>query len=132
MRWECGAPLWAWCCCARGMNCGRRWKATVRWPREGLREQTAGREDETSGRNDVPALHRTATGPCAGAGSIGAHAGLRGVPHAAASTGEGIAAADARDAGRKRAVAFAAGGIPGKGAAVDAMDLGRGVWTGGH
>src|SRR6266403_1599040 len=41
MRWECGAPLWAWCCCVPGTNCGKRWKATRRWQREELHEQNA-------------------------------------------------------------------------------------------
>src|SRR5580704_18743243 len=124
MRWECGAPLWAWCCCVPGMNCGRPWKAAARWLREELREPDTGREIEASGRNDVPAVYRAATGPRARAGSVGAHAGMRGLPDAAARDGARIAAVDARDAGRRRAAAIAAGAIPGKSAAIDAMDLG--------
>src|SRR6266700_2261753 len=130
MHWGCGAPLWAWCCCARGTNCGRRWKATPRWRREEPLERNTGRKDEASGRNDTLAVHRTATGADARAGSFRAHAGMRRVPDAAAGAGTGIAAADAGDAGRRRALAVAAGAIPGTSTAVDAMDLGPGVWTG--
>src|SRR5467141_2457119 len=45
MRWECGAPLWAWCCCVPGTNCDKRWKATRRWRREGgfMNEITEGK-----------------------------------------------------------------------------------------
>src|SRR5229473_3050185 len=132
MRWECGAPLWAWCCCAPGTNCGRRWKATRRWRREELHERNAGRGDEAFGRNDAPAVHRAATGSRARAGSVRAHAGMRRVPYAAAGAGARIAAADARDAGRRRTTAFAAGAISGTGSEVHAMDLGTGVWTGGN
>src|SRR6267143_6829043 len=131
MRWECGAPLWAWCCCVPGMSCGKRWKATRRWRRGGLHEQHAGREDEASGRNDAPAVHRAATGSRARAGSFRAHTGMRLLPHAAPRYGTGIAAADAGDAGRRRAASFAAGAISGTRAQVDAMDLGLGVWIGG-
>src|SRR5713226_1348580 len=130
MRWECGAPLWAWCCCVPGTNCGKRWKATRRWRREGLHEQHAGREDEASGRNDAPALHRAATGSRARAGNFRAYAGMRLLPHAAPRHGTGIAAADARDAGRRRTASLAAGAISGTRAQVDAMDLGSGFWTG--
>src|SRR5580693_469939 len=35
-----GAPLWASCCCVRGMNFGRRWRGRVRWLREGPHERT--------------------------------------------------------------------------------------------
>src|SRR5438105_4852971 len=35
MRWECAGPSLAWCCCARGTNCGKRWKAMRRWRQEG-------------------------------------------------------------------------------------------------
>src|SRR6266571_2431450 len=130
MRWECGAPLWAWCCCARGTSCDRRWKATPRWRREEPLERNTGRKDEASGRNDTLAVHRTATESRAGAGSFRAHTGMRRVPDAAAGAGTGIAAADAGDAGRRRAVAVAAGSIPGTSTAVNAMDLGPRVWTG--
>src|SRR5712692_3420425 len=111
MRWECGAPLWAWCCSARGTNCGKRWKATRRWRREGLHERNAERQYEASGRNDAPAVRREATGPHAGAGAR-------------------IAAADARDAGRRRTAALEAGAIPGTGPQIHAMDLGARVWAG--
>src|SRR5512137_991137 len=121
MHWECGAPLWAWCCYVPGMNCGKRWKATRRWRREELHERHAGRENEASGRNDAPAVHRAATGPRARAGSFRAYAGMRRVPHAAAGAGARIATVDTRDAGRRRATAFEAGAISGTGAAVDAM-----------
>src|SRR6266487_3793380 len=130
MHWGCGAPLWAWCCCARGTNCGRRWKATPRWRREEPLERNTGRKDEASRRNDAPAVHRAATESRAGAGSFRAHTGMRRVPDAAAGAGTGIAAADAGDAGRRRAVAVAAGSIPGTSTAVNAMDLGPRVWTG--
>src|SRR6266567_3114426 len=130
MRWECGGPLWAWCCCARGTNCGRRWKATPRWRREEPLERNTGRKDEASGRNDTLAVHRTATGADARAGSFRAYAGMRRVPDAAAGAGAGIAATNAGDAGRRRAFAVAAGSIPRTSTAVDAMDLGPGVWTG--
>src|SRR2546421_4681512 len=131
MRWECGAPLWAWCCCVPGTNCGKRWKATRPWRREGPHEQHAGREDEASGRNDAPAVHRAATGSRARAGSFRAHARMRHVPHTAPRHREGIAAADAGDAGRRRTAAFAAGAISRTRAQVDAMDLGSGFRTGG-
>src|SRR3989442_15386499 len=55
---------------------------------------------------------------------------MRCVPDAVAGAGAGIAAADAGDAGRRRALAVAAGAIPGTSTAVHAMDLGPGVWTG--
>src|SRR5712691_5611025 len=131
MRWECGAPLWAWCCCEPGTNCGKRWKATRRWQREELHERNAGRENEASGRNDAPAIRRAATGSRARAGSFRAHAGMRRVPHAAAGAGARIAAADASDAGRRRATSFAAGAISGTGPQVDAVDLGISFRTGG-
>src|SRR5260370_15903459 len=57
---------------------------------------------------------------------------MRRVPYAAAGAGARIAAADARDAGRRRTTAFAAGAISGTGSEVHAMDLGTGVWTGGN
>src|SRR3989440_11014496 len=131
MRWECGAPLWAWCCCAPGMNCGKRWKAMRRWRREGLDERNAEREDEASGRNDAPAVHRAATGSRARAGSFRSYARMPHLPHTAPRHGTGIAAADAGDAGRGRTAAFAAGAISGTRAQVDAMDLGSGFRTGG-
>src|SRR5204863_8213276 len=43
-----------------------------------------------------------------------------------------IAPADARDAGRHRTAAVAPGAIPGSGAALHAMGLGIGFWTGGN
>src|SRR6266702_396449 len=132
MRWECGAPLWAWCCYGPGTSCGKRWKATRRWRREGLHERNAGRKDEPSGRNDTPAVPRAATGPRARAGSVRAHAGVRHVPDAAAGSGARIAAADERDAGRCCGLWVAARAISGTRPAVDAMDLGIGIWTGGH
>src|SRR2546421_6982567 len=131
MRWECGAPLWAWCCCVPGTNCGKRWKATRRWRREGPHEQHAGREDEASRRNDAPAVHRAATGSRARAGSFRAYARMRHVPHTAPRHRAGIATADAGDAGRRRTAAFAAGAISRTRAQVDAMDLGSGFRTGG-
>src|SRR3989442_12971729 len=54
---------------------------------------------------------------------------MRRVPHAAAGAGARIAAADARDAGRRRTTSFAARAIPGTGPQVDAMDLGIGFRT---
>src|SRR5882762_7000262 len=131
MRWECGAPLWAWCCCAPVMNCGKRWKAMRRWQREGLHERTARKQDEASGRNDALAIRRAANGPRARAGSFRAHAGMRRLPHIAARAGARIAAADACDAGGRRTLAFAAGAISGTGAALHAMDLGIGFRPGG-
>src|SRR2546421_6864609 len=132
MRWECGAPLWAWCCCVPGTNCGRRSKATRRWRREELDERNVEQEDEAFGRNDTPALHREATGSRARAGSFCTHTRMRHVPHAAAGAGARIAAADTRDAGRRRTATLAAGAISGTCPQVDAMDLGIGFWTGGH
>src|SRR5882672_2782633 len=132
MRWACGGPLWAWCCCARGTNCARRWKGRVRWRREELREQDTGRDDEASGRNDVPAVHRAATGPRTRAGSVRAHAGMRGLPDADAGAGARIAAADPGDAGGGRATAVAIGAISGTCAEIHAMDLGLGIWSGGN
>src|SRR6266700_7918359 len=107
MRWECGALLWAWCCCAPGTNGGKRWKATRRWQREELHERNAGKKDEASGRDDAPVVRRAATGSRARAGSVRAHGRMRRVPHAAAGAGARIAAIDTRDAGRRRAVAVA-------------------------
>src|SRR5713101_4150858 len=130
MRWECAAPLWALCCCAPGTNCGKRWKGTQRWRREGLHERNAERQYEASGRNDAPAVRRAATGPHARAGSFRAHAGMRRVPDVAAGAGARIAAADARDAGRRRTAALEAGAIPGTGPQIHAMDLGARVWAG--
>src|SRR6185369_17652506 len=134
MRWVCGAPSWAWCCSARGMNYGRRWGIRARLRREGRSERRksnarrdAGAGNATSGRNDVSALHRAAAGPDARAGSFRARTGLRSVPHAAARAGARIAAADARHAGRRGALARAADAISGAGAPVDAMDLGNRV-----
>src|SRR6267378_6690289 len=132
MRWECGAPLWAWCCCVPGMSCGKRWKATQRWRREGLHERSAEGPREASGRNDAPAVHRAAIGSRARTGSFGAYAGMRRVQHAAAGAGARITAADSRDAGRRRTAAFAARAISGTCPQVDAMDLGRGFRTGGN
>src|SRR5205807_10052763 len=131
MRWECGAPSWAWCSCVPGTNCGKRWKATRRWRREGLHERKTGRKSEASGRNDALALYRAATGSRPWAGSFRAHAGMRDLPHAAAGAGARIAAADSRDAGRRRATTFAAGAISGAGPQVDAMDLGISFRAGG-
>src|SRR5260370_30618154 len=131
MRWECGAPLWAWCCCVPGTSCGERWKATRRWRREGLHERTAEREDEASGRNDAPAVHRAATGSRARAGSFRAHTRMRHMPHAAEGAGARIAAADTRHAGRRRTATLAAGAISGTGDTVDAVDLGIGFRTSG-
>src|SRR5467141_5396172 len=112
------------------MSCGRHWKATRRWPREGLHKRNNGRKDEASGRNDAPAVYRAATGPGARAGSFRAHARMRRLPHAAASAGARIAAVDTRDAGRRRTATLAAGAIPGARPQVDAMVLGSGFWTG--
>src|SRR5438309_7123802 len=132
MRWECGAPSWAWCSCVPGTNCGKRWKATRRWRREGLHERKTGRKSEASGRTDALALYRAATGSRPWAGSFRAHAGMRHLPHVATGAGARIAAADSRDAGRRRANAFAAGAIPGAGAQVHAMDLGISFRSGGN
>src|SRR5260370_5043230 len=131
MRWECGAPLWAWCCCARGMSCGRRWKATRRWRREELRERNAGEKIETYSRYDNPAVSRPPPGARARAGSFRAHPRMRRLPHAAASAGARIAAVAPGNAGRRRTAAFAAGAISGAGPQIDAMDLGSGFRTGG-
>src|SRR6266550_1464566 len=131
MRWECGAPLWAWCCCVPGTNCGKRWKATRRWRREGLHERNVER-DKASGRNDPPAVHRAAIGSRARAGSFGAHARLRRVPHTAAGAGERIAAADTSDAGRRRTATLAAGAISGTRPEIHAVDLGSDFRPGGY
>src|SRR6266705_2215126 len=117
MRWGCGAPLWAWCCCARGTNCGRRWKATPRWRREEPLERNTGRKDEASGRNDTPAVHRTATGADARAGSFRAHAGMRRVPDAAAGAGAGSAVINRWELGGGEPMAVRAGEFPERGAA---------------
>src|SRR5258707_490697 len=132
MRWECGALSLAWCCYARGTNCGRRWKATRRLRQEGLYERDQGTEFEASGRDDLPVVPRTATGPHARAGTFRAHARMRDLPHAAARAGARIALVDAGDARGKRAAAVASGAVSGKGAALDAMDLGPGIWTCGN
>src|SRR6266704_2318613 len=132
MRWECGALSLAWCCCARGTNCGRRWKATRRSRQEGFHERDQGTEIETSGRDDLPAVPRTATGPRARTGSFRSHARLRDLPHVAARAGARIARVDAGDARGKRAAAVAPGAVSGESAALDAMDLGLGVWIGGN
>src|SRR6266436_1989537 len=135
MRWECAAPLWAWCCCARGMNCGRRWGKAARWPREGPREgrrKFVARCRAASRRNDLFVVYRAATGPRAGAGSFDAYAGMRRVPHIAARPGTRIALADARDAGGRGGAAGQAGAVSGAGAAVDAMDLDGSVRAGGN
>src|SRR6266581_3355958 len=123
MRWECGAPLWAWCCYGPGTSCGKRWKATRRWRREGLHERNAER-DEASGRNDTPAVHRATTGSRARAGSFRAHTRLRRVPHTAAGARERIAAADTSDAGRRRTATLAADTISGTRPEIHAVDLG--------
>src|SRR5215472_200855 len=114
------------------MNCGKRWKATRRWRQEGPYERHRRRKFEAFGRDDLPAVPRAATGPRARTGSVRAHAGVRGLPHAAARAGARIAAADTRDARIRRTAAFAAGAISGTCAAVDAMDLGPGIWVGSH
>src|SRR5215472_18433914 len=131
MRWACAAPLSAWCCCARGMNCGKRWKATRRSRQEGLHERNQGK-DEASGRDDLPAVPRAAVGPRARAGSFPAHARVRELPHPAAGARARIAAADPGDVRGQRTAAVAAGAVPGGGAALHAMDLGTGVWIGGN
>src|SRR5438309_653147 len=131
MRWECGAPLWAWCCCVPGTNCGKRWKATRRWRREGLHERKTGSKSEASGRNDALVVHRAPTGSRPRAGSFRAHPGMRHLPHVAAGAGARIAAADSRNARRRRAIALATGAILGTGAQVDAMDLGTSFRAGG-
>src|SRR5580693_9446785 len=77
------------------------------------------------------ALYRAATGPRAGAGSIGAYAGLQPVPDAASRDGARIAVADAGHAGGRRSAAVAAGAISGADSPVDAMDLGSSVRPGG-
>src|SRR5258705_2153266 len=126
MRWECAAPLWAWCCCARGMNCGRRWGKAARWPREGPREgrrKFVERRRAASRRNDLFVVYRAATGPPAGAGSFRAYAGVRRVPHVVARPGTRIALADARDAGGRGGAAGQAGPVSGTRAEADAMDL---------
>src|SRR5260370_41069237 len=132
MRWECGAPLWAWCCCARGTSCDRRWKATRRWRREELRERNAGEKIETYRRDDTPAVYRTPTGARARSGSFRAHPRMRRLPHAAAGAGARIAAVDPGNAGRRRTAAFAAGAFSGAGPQSDAMDLGVWFRTGGR
>src|SRR5258708_20766891 len=131
MRWECGAPLWAWCCCVPGTNCGKRWKATRRWRREGLHERNAEREEEASGRNDAPAVHRAATGSRARAGSCREYPRMRRATHAAPRGGAGMAAADTRDAGRRRPAGVTARESSRTCQQVDAMDLGSGFRAGG-
>src|ERR1700692_2708379 len=136
MRWECAAPLWAWCCCGRGMNCGRRWEKAARWPREGPRERNgtriARRWHEASRRNELLDVYRAATGPRASTRSVRAHAGVRGVPHAAARAGARIAAADAGDAGGRGGAAGTAGALPTAGTQVHAMDLDDRAGSGGY
>src|SRR5437016_4404147 len=131
MRWECGAPLWAWCCCVPGTNCGGRWRATRRWRWEELDERNGERENEAFGRNDTPAVHREAAGSRSGPGSFRTHTRMRHVPYAAAGAGARIAPADTRDARRRRTLALAARAVSGTCPQVDAMDLGIGFWTGG-
>src|SRR5438270_7160143 len=132
MRWECAGPSLAWCCCARGTNCGKRWKAMRRWRQEGLHERIRGRKVEASGRDDLPAVPRAPARPRARAGSFRPHERVRYLRHAAARAGARVAPADARDAGRHGTAAVAACPVPGKSASLDAMDLGPGVWTGGN
>src|SRR6266403_5105454 len=135
MRWECAAPLWAWCCCARGMNCGRRWGKAAPWPREGPREggrKFVARCRAASRRNDLFVVYRAATGPCAGAGSFDAYAGMRRLQDIAARPRTRVALADARHVGGRGGAAGQVGAISGAGAAVDGMDLDRSVWTGGN
>src|SRR5579864_1022087 len=136
MRWECAAPLWAWCCCARGMNCGRRWGKAARWPREGPRERNrstiARRWHEASRRNELLDVYRAATGPHARARGVRAYAGVRGVPYAAARAGARIAAADAGDAGGRGGAAGTAGPLSRTGAQVHAMDLDDSAGVGGY
>src|SRR5690348_1339490 len=134
MSWECGAPLWAWCCCERGMNCGMRWKEPERWPREGPDEFATGTwviRNGSSGRDDLHVVSRATTGTSEGAGSVGAHGAVRAVPDADAGAGEGIAAIDASDAGRRRAIAGAPGGVRGAREEIGAVDLDAFVRAGG-
>src|SRR6267154_5419656 len=117
------------------MNCGRRWGKAARWPREGPREggrKSVARCRAASRRNDLFVVYRAATGPCAGAGSFRAYAGLLRMPHIAAGAGTRIAVADAGDAGGRGGAAGQAGAVSGAGAAVNAMDLDSSVWTGGN
>src|SRR6266852_4992482 len=134
MRSECAAPSWAWCCCARGMNCGRRWAKAARWPREGPYDRNgptiARRFHEAPRRNDLLVVYRAATGPRACAGGFRAHPRLRRMPHAAARPGARIAFVDARDAGRRGGAARPAGAVSRAGAEVHAMDLDCSVWAG--
>src|ERR1700730_15175679 len=134
MRWECAAPSWAWCCCARGMNCGTRWDKAARWlreePREGRRYFFGKRGDAAPRRNDLFVIYRAATGPRAGAGGFRAHAGMRRMPHAATRPRTRIALTDARDAGGRGGAARQARPVSGADAQVDAMDLDGSVRAG--
>src|ERR1700676_937712 len=136
MRSGCAAPLWVWCCCAHGMNCGTRWETAARWLREGPRERNrpsiARRWHEASRRNDLLVVYRAAAGSRAGARSFRAHAGMRGVPHAAARAGARIAAAYTRDDRGRGGPAGAAGPLSRTGAQVHAMDMDDSAWSGGH
>src|SRR5713226_7155397 len=102
MRSECAAPSWAWCCCARGMNCGRRWANAALSLREGPYDRNgptiARRFHEAPRRNVLLVVHRAATGPRASARGLRARAGVQRVPHLAARAGTRIAAAHARHA----------------------------------
>ena len=120
------------------MSCGRRLKAQARWRREvrdefatelSVLQSTKGRRAGTSRRDDLHALSRTTVGTHAGAGSFSAHAELRRMPDAAASDGKRIAAFDASNAGRRRAVACAHRDFPGACAALHAMGMDGGIWT---
>src|SRR5260370_2652328 len=136
MRLECAAPSWAWCCCARGMNCGRRWAKAALWLREGPYDRNgptiARRFHEAPRRNVLLVVYRAAIGPRASARGFRAHAGVRRMPHAAARAGARIAAAHARDARGRGGASGEAGAVSRAGAQVHALDLGRCVWFGGH
>src|SRR6266852_6595086 len=136
MRSECAAPSWAWCCCARGMNCGRRWAKAARSLREGPYDRNGPtivrRFPEAPRRNDLLVVYRAATGSRASTRSFRAHAGMRRMPHAAARAGARIAAAHARDARGRGGASGEAGAVSRAGAQVHALDLDFSLWFGGH
>src|SRR5215469_10063454 len=105
------------------MNCVKPWKATPYWRREGPRDRNRRQNRATPRRDDLPAVHRTTTGPRAWTRGIGPHAGVRQMPDLAPRTGARIAAVDARNAGRRRGAAGAYRGISRESPAVFAMDL---------
>src|SRR5258708_2196675 len=88
MRWECGAPLWASFCCARGMNCAMHWEKPEHWRRAGH----ARREGEIGaggGGRIAVADARNARGRGATAGETGGVSGA-GAAFDAVDLGSGV------------------------------------------